>query len=277
MENELRDFFLTVANQPLYSSFYPILSRSADKYLDSLKKIPVTSKFHYYAKWLGEGLLFKLGRLEWPPPAYEADYKRNVSLFTEIELNDFMKKQRGLANVLDQIISGLPLSEVAGMGYLTRAANGLHTTKYFDFKNGDIEVHEYLPSLPKGADPVIKKPSDYRELEGIFQLACYALTLFLADGGAGRIKRCAHCNAFFSRDRNDERNRFCSDDCRNIHNQGQRKTDDGKAQRAAYMRGRRVVLGERRRAKKRAEELKRLMDGGHTRKQAEKLLNDVDA
>ena len=126
---------------------------------------------------------------------------------------------------------------------------------------------------------VIKKPSDYRELEGIFQLACYSVTLFLADskhGGRDRIKHCAQCRAFFFQARNDERNRFCSDDCRNLHNQEQRKTDEGKAQRAAYMRRWRADLRKRERAKKRADKLKRLMDGGHTRKQAEKWLNETD-
>lgn len=276
-EKEVKRFFFTVANNPLYypppSPYsYQSLLNMTEPYLTSLKTIPKTSKYYHYSRGIIEGLFVKTGRLKddlW----LKDDYKPGVSYYTEKELNSFYIRRTAFIEILEKIASGVPLTEIAGLDIIGIRASELQPAPYFEVSGGTMKAVEY----PSGADITSNKIDGYKELIGITRFGFLSLTLFLADGGGGRIKRCARCNKFFSRERDDERNRFCSDDCRKTHNQGQRKTDEGKAQRAAYMRGRRAVLRERKRAKERTEQLKRLMDGGYTRKQAEKYLNDGEA
>jgi len=256
MEKELKEFFFTVANNPLiYSASYQSLLDMVDKYLEGLKKIPKTSKYYPYSGYVTEGLLVKTGRATIAPCALKDDYKRGVSYFTEKELNSFYLRRRTFIEILEEIASGAPLSEIGGIDTITIRASELQPTPFFEVDGSKIKAIEY----PSGPDGIFSNIGDYKELNGIFQLAFLSLTLFLADGHADRIKRCARCNNFFPRSRNDKRNRFCSDDCRNLYNREQRKTDKSKAARADYMKKHRALLRER----KRVDKLKNLMNEGH--------------
>lgn len=273
METKLKNFFLTVANYPL--------PEKIEKYLEYLNGIPTTSSHYHYISLISEVLECKDGRTEL---AKAMSYKRHA-LFTDEDLKVFEKQKAGLVKILDQIVSGQSLEKIRGLWEITIPANALQPKKTFEIgrkgKESVLFCRESYPEMPEGA--FSKKTGggiglDDTVLNEVFNLACYSLSVLLADGGRDRIKRCAQCNDFFSRDRNDERNRFCPEKgCQKISSQVQRKTDDGKAQRAAYMRGYNADKSERKRARERARELKRLMDSGHTRKEAEEWLNDDEA
>lgn len=285
MEKEL---FLTVANHSL--------PENAEKYLECLRNTPKMPKRCYdYARWLYPGFVFKLGLTEFPQgSAWKKLYELKAisgekDRFTEAELIDFEQKRKCLASVLDRIVSGKPLADIEGLGGLLLTASQLTRDDKFNLGSEGI-IREEMPLYPwtpkdkRRSTPACVKPEKtgrvlliYNVLIPVFNLACYSLSAFLADGKADRIKRCAHCNKFFIRGKEDERIRFCSDDCRHLCKQEQRKTADGKAQRADYMRKHRADLRERKRARERTEQLKRLMDGGYTRKQAEIYLNDAEA
>lgn len=275
-EEELKSFLLTVANYRF--------SENVEEYVKSIENIPKTSRTSIHYDFASRF-----------PDEFNSYLLMVKGIFTKDKDFDFFFEQQRekFIKALDQIVSGKPLLEIEELKQIVEEANILQPKKIFEFCNEERGPFEFCNEDGDHVlscktvlywDSVIsleaKTENDrtiqiiHKELEMFFSLACYSLSVFLADGGGGRIKRCARCNNFFSRERNDERNRFCSDDCRNLHNQEQRKTNDGKAQRVAYMRNRRAILRERKRAKERADELKRLMNGGYTRKQAEKLLNE---
>jgi len=283
-----KELFLTVAN---YS-----LPENGEQYLESLKNTPQKPvRCYNYALWLYPGLVFKLGQAKFPPgSASQILYDLKAisgedDRFTESELSGFEQKRQHLINVLDQIVRGKPLSDIEAIGGLLLTASQLTRDDKFNLgsegiKREEMPLYPWTPKEKRRSTLACVKPEKsgrvkliYNTLTPVFNLACYGLSAFLADQGQGRLKRCAHCNKFFIRGKEDERIRFCSDDCRNLCKQEQRKTDDGKAQRADYMKKHRADLRERKQAKNRKEELKRLMDSGYTRKQAEKLLSDVEA
>ena len=265
MENELRDFFLIIANNPLPDN--------TEKYIEAMGNIPGKVKPDDYVTWLRYGFERRLGRTKIKGFIYPMYEPKVYTSFTDEDFSFFERNRKMLISVLNEIIGGKNFSGIKFLSNMIGLASSLQSREVFAVLSEPgkcvIEKTTYHPKFTDNTD----------ELEGIFALACYALFSFLADskqGGRDRIKKCAQCNAFFLWKRKDVRNWFCSDDCRNLHNGAQRKTNNGKAKRAEYMRKHRKVLKERAKKKKREQELKRLMNSGYTRSQSEKMLDDAD-
>lgn len=265
MEYDLINFFLIVANHSLPDNI--------EKYIEAMVKIPVKVEHDDYVTWLRYGIERRLGRDKIKGFIYPMAESKNYTSFTNEDYMSFERNRETLINGLNEIVGGKNFFRMKYLPKIIGFANSLQSREVFRvFTESEEYVIEKYTYPPKLTD-------DTPELEGIFALACYGLASFLADikkGGRDRIKICAHCNHFFLWKRRDERNRFCSDECRHLHNSVQRKSNDGKAKRAEYMVGYRKVLKEKRQKMKRKEKLKRLMDGGHAREEAEKILNDPD-
>jgi hypothetical protein len=225
MEDYLRDFFLIVANHPLPDN--------NKKYIKAMCNIPDKVNPDDYATWLRYGFERRLGRKKIKGFIYPMNETKVYELFTGKDFKFFDRNRKMLISGLNEIVGG---KNFFGMKYLSKMigfANSLQSREVFAVSlNGPgkclIEKTTYHP----------KVTDDTEELDGIFALACYSLVSFLADskqGGRDRIKKCAQCNGFFLWKRRDLRNRFCSADCRNLHNSLKRKTPDGRAIRARYM------------------------------------------
>lgn len=286
MEKKL---FLTVAN---YS-----LPENSEKYLECLRNTPETPTPYYnYTKWLYPGFRFKLGLAKFPKgSAWETLYKLKAisgedDRFTKTELKTFEQQRKNLISVLDQMVNGKPLEDINELRGLLLKANQLTLEDEFNvgsnqITKGQATLYPWIPKEKRRSTPNLLKKNRvllfYDILNPVFNLACYGLNAFLADikhGERGLIKHCARCNKFFLRNRKDERNKFCSDDCRNLHNREQRKTDEGKKRRAEYMKKRRANWHTIKQEREQSKNLKRFMDNlGCTRKEAEKLLNEDDA
>jgi hypothetical protein len=251
------DLILTVLNCPL--------SGNIAKYVEALKNFPIDATHRRHAQSLK-------GRLE--RRVSSAMVEGSPELSGDDDFISFEHDRAVLVRLIEKIrgIQRLCIDDDESM--IIQRASELRWRKRFkiDGTPGNYRIERI--SAYRGL------MRDNRILVDIFNFACHELLSFLADrkrGGCDRLKRCARCNNFFSRERDDERNRFCSDDCRSLHHQEQRRNDEGRAQRAAYMRTHRAVLRERRRARERAREVNRLMDAGHTREEAEGFLNDENA
>lgn len=196
VEKELKKFFFIVANNPLlYSTDYQSILNMTDIYLKSLKEIPKTSKYYHYSKGIIEGLFVKTGRLKndlW----LKDDYKPGVSYYEEKELNSFYIRRMTFIEILEQIASGISLSEIEALNTIGIRASELQPATYFEVSGGKMKAVEY----PSGTDITSNKIGGYKELIGITRLGFLSLTLFLADsksGGKDRIKKCPICNKFF--------------------------------------------------------------------------------
>jgi hypothetical protein len=234
MENELRDFFLIVANNPL--------PNNTEKYIKAMGKVPDDVRPDDYVTWLRYGFERRLGRTKIEGFIYPMHETKVYAPFTNEDFTFFERNRKMLISVLNEITGGKNFPGIKYVSNMIGFASSLQSREVFGvFKEPGKCVIEKTTYHPKFSD-------DTDELDGIFSLACYALFSFLADnkqGGRDRIRKCAQCNNFFLLKRKDVRNRFCSDDCRNLRNGAQRKTDNGKAKRAEYMRKHRKVLKER--------------------------------
>jgi len=196
VEKELKIFFFIIANNPVYySPDYQSILNMTEPYIKGLKEIPKTSKYYHYSRGIIEGLYVKTGRLKndlW----LKDDYKPGVSYYEDKELNSFYMRRRAFIEILEQITSGLPLSEIEALGTIGIRASELQPATYFEISGGKMKTVEY----PSGADVTSNKIGGYKELIGITRLGFLSLTLFLANtkgGGKDRIKKCPICNKFF--------------------------------------------------------------------------------
>jgi hypothetical protein len=263
MEDDLKDFFLMVANYPLPDN--------AEKYVETMGNIPGKVIRDDYVTWLRFGFERRLGREKINGFVYPMYESKVYALFSDDDFKDFELNREMLISVLNEIVGGESFFAIKCLSKITGFASSLQSREVFGIstENGIIEKTTYHPKLTDDTD----------ELEGIFALACHGLVSFLADskqGGRDRIRKCAQCNNFFLWERKDGRNRFCSADCRNLHNRLQRKTSNGRAERKEYMRRYRKETKKRRQKEKREEEIRRLMDSRYTRSQAEKIVDDAD-
>lgn len=240
METEL---FLTAAN---YS-----LPENGEKYLESLKNTPKAPvRCYNYALWLYPGFVFKLGRAKHPPgSAWEKLYELKAisgesDRFTEVELNGFERQRKSLVSVLDQIVSGKPLSNIEELGGLLLTASQLTRDDKFNLGSEEITSEEmplypWTPKEKRRSTPACVKPEQngrvmliYNALNPVFNLVCYGLSVFLADAkhrGKDRIKKCPICEKFFpAKDKKRKlcyENPLCFTEYKRLQKQKQREVD----------------------------------------------------
>jgi hypothetical protein len=234
MEDGLRDFFLIVANHPLPDN--------TERYIEAMGNIPGKVNPDDYVTWLRHGFERRLGRIKIEGFIYPMPEPKDYTSFTDEDFKLFDHNREMLISVLNEIIGANNFFGVKYLSEIIGFASSLQSRIVFGV------LTELGKCVIEKTTCHAKITDDTDELEGIFALACYSLVSFLADskqGGRDRIKKCAQCNDFFLWKRIDVRNRFCSDDCRNLHNSLQRKTPNGRAERAEYMRGRRKVIKNR--------------------------------
>ncbi|MDY0039818.1 MAG: hypothetical protein RBS57_05855 [Desulforhabdus sp.] len=266
MEYNPKDFFLIVANNPLPDN--------TGKYIEAMvNAVPDKIGPNDYFTWLRYGFERRLGRQRIKGFIYPLLETKVYEPFTDDDFKSFERNREMLIGVLNEIVDGRSFSSMRDLSKIIRFADSMQSREVFGIPIGRskcvLERTKYHPRVTDDTD----------ELEGIFALACYGLGSFLANdkqGGRDRIKKCEQCNHFFSQKRKDPRNRFCSDVCRKQYHDLERKTATGRAGRAEYMVEHRKTSKCRRLKEKREEELKRIMDSGYTRSQAEEFLDDPD-
>jgi len=121
------------------------------------------------------------------------DYKPGVSYYTEKELNSFYIRRKAFIEILEKIASGVPLTEIDGLDIIGIRASELQPAPYFEVSNSTMKAVEYH----SGANITSNKIDGYKELIGITRFGFLSLTLFLADEGKDRIKKCPYCGKFF--------------------------------------------------------------------------------
>jgi hypothetical protein len=200
MENELRDFFLTVANHPL--------PENADKYLEAMRNIPNTASHYEYVKWLRYGFERRRGREKIEGFFYPIADLKVYSLFTDEDFKAFECNRALLTSVLNQTLSSADFFEMRDLLKIIGYANSLQSREVFGVfaTPGKCVLGKtmYPPKMDDAAD----------ELEEVFAYACYGLVSFLADskhGGRNRIKKCPICKKFFPA-RDKKRQVRCYDD-----------------------------------------------------------------
>ena len=241
MEDNLKDFFLIVANLPLPDH--------TKKYIEAMENVPI-KRPDDYVSWLRYRFERRMGRTKIKGFLYPMFERKVYDPFSDKDFKSFVSQREILIHVLNEIVEGKDFFHMKYLSKINGFANSLQSMEVFEvFAEPDkcgIRKATYQPKIT----------DDTPELEGIFALACYGLMSFLADtkgGGRDRINKCTQCGNFFLWKRKDVRNRFCSDDCRHLHYSIQRKTDNGRAERAKYMVEHRKVLKNRQKKSKKRE------------------------
>jgi hypothetical protein len=218
MENELRDFFLTVANYPL--------PENAEKYIEAMKNIPETASHYYYVKWLRYGFERRQGRERIEGFFYPTNDPKVYSLFTDEDFKSFERNRALLISVLNQIFSGADFFWNERFSKISGYANSLQSREFFGISSTTagtvLRKIKYDPKMDDAAD----------ELEEVFAFACYGLISFLADsrqGGRDRIKKCPICEKFFpAKDKKRKlcyENPSCFTESKRLQKQKQREVD----------------------------------------------------
>lgn len=189
MEIDLKNFFLTVVNNPL--------PENIEKYTTVLKSIPKESSHYEYALFIAESLKFR------------TDGHFPITDIDEV-FKAFEQQRKGLVKVLDQIVKGKSLYGMKGFQQILKDANLLKPEINFVFDSRDgktfiVSEHSVYPWSNLSAYLGRSKDSacahlDYGNIDGIYYLACYSLSAFLADpihGGQDHIKKCPYCKKYF--------------------------------------------------------------------------------
>lgn len=103
------------------------------------------------------------------------------------------------------------------------------------------------------------------------------LVEFIIGYGTLTINKCAYCDHFFLRTRNNEKNIFCSTACKANFNRDKKNSPEDKKKMAEYMKGYRANKKALMQRKNREAKIKHFMNhGGYTREEAEVLANIDD-
>ncbi len=123
MQDDLRDFFLIVANYRLPDN--------TERYIEAMSNVPDKVIPYNYVIWLRYGFERRLGRKKtkgFHNPVYET---KDYTLFTDEEFISFERNRQVLIGVLDEIVGGETFYRMKDFLKVCGPANSLQSREFF--------------------------------------------------------------------------------------------------------------------------------------------------
>ena len=169
--------------------------------------------------------------------------------------------QKSLKNILDNIIANQGrIIESAGLNFIITLQE--RTITKYEITDGRL-IANSMPN-PDDQGKVMITP-------GWLKFSCQSLLDFLCDGNLNQLKKCQDCRKFYIQNKLYERQKYCSVCSKKNHTpkgiQAERTRLSRVAEKKRRDKERRKVLFE--------EQYKRLIKGGYSKKEAQKLAQDL--